>query len=201
MPVRSAVAALLLVPVLAAAGTPAPKATPAPAAKTRAILKTSMGTITVRLFPKEAPETVANFMGLATGSKPWTDPRTGQTKKGAPFYDGIIFHRVIPGFMAQTGDPLGTGTGGPGYQFKDEFSPGLRFDKPGILGMANSGPGTNGSQFFITVGPTPHLTNRHTVFGEVLSGLDVVKAITEVARDPNDRPNTPIVIKSVTFKK
>jgi peptidyl-prolyl cis-trans isomerase A (cyclophilin A) len=201
MPARFAAAVLLLLPFSAAAA-PAGDAKPAaPAQKTRAVIKTSKGTIVARLYPNEAPETVANFVGLATGSKPWTDPRTGEKKTGAPYYDGITFHRVIPNFMAQTGDPLGTGTGGPGYQFKDEFSPKLRFSKAGMLGMANIGPNTNGGQFFITLAPTPWLNDRHTIFGEVLQGQEVVKAITEVATDPHARPNTPITIQSVKFKK
>jgi peptidyl-prolyl cis-trans isomerase A (cyclophilin A) len=141
-----------------------------------AVFKTSAGDITCRLFEKDAPETVANFVGLATGSKEWTDPRTGKTTH-AKLYDGTVFHRVIPNFMIQGGDPLGTGTGDPGYRFKDEFQSGRKFDKPGLLAMANAGPNTNGSQFFITEVATPHLNNRHTIFGEVVKGFDLVPKI------------------------
>jgi peptidyl-prolyl cis-trans isomerase A (cyclophilin A) len=141
-----------------------------------AVFQTSQGSITVRLFEKDAPETVANFAGLATGAKEWTDPRTG-AKTRAKLYDGTVFHRVIPNFMIQGGDPLGTGTGDPGYRFKDEFQSGKKFDKPGLLAMANAGPNTNGSQFFITEVPTPHLNNRHTIFGEVVKGFELVPKI------------------------
>ena len=141
-----------------------------------AIFQTSQGNITVRLFEKDAPETVANFVGLATGSKEWTDPRS-HAKTHAKLYDGTVFHRVIPSFMIQGGDPLGTGTGDPGYRFKDEFQSGKKFDKPGLLAMANAGPNTNGSQFFITEVPTPHLNNRHTIFGEVVKGFELVPKI------------------------
>jgi peptidyl-prolyl cis-trans isomerase A (cyclophilin A) len=141
-----------------------------------AIFETSMGNITVRLFEKDAPETVANFVALATGAKEWTDPRNGK-KTQAKLYDGTKFHRVIPDFMIQGGDPLGTGTGDPGYRFKDEFQSGRKFDKPGLLAMANAGPNTNGSQFFITEVATPHLNNRHTIFGEVVKGFELVPKI------------------------
>jgi len=141
-----------------------------------AIFQTSAGSITCRLFEKEAPETVANFVGLAMGSKEWTDPRSGAKSK-KPLYDGTVFHRVIPNFMIQGGDPLGTGTGDPGYRFKDEFQGGRSFDKPGLLAMANAGPNTNGSQFFITEVPTPHLNNRHTIFGECIQGFELVPKI------------------------
>lgn len=163
--------------------------------------KTSEGDFTIRLFETEAPETVANFAGLADGTKAWTDPKTGQQKQ-APFYDGVVFHRVIDGFMIQGGDPTGTGTGGPGYRFADEFHPRARHSKTGILSMANSGPGTNGSQFFITLGPTPHLDNRHSVFGEVVAGLDIVSRIGKVATSkPGDRPVKPVVIDSVRTER
>lgn len=165
-----------------------------------AVMDTTMGTITIHLFEKDAPKTVANFVGLAEGTKEWTDPKTNQKVK-KPLYDGVIFHRVIPDFMIQGGDPLGQGTGGPGYQFEDEFSPKLRHDKPGILSMANSGPGTNGSQFFITERPTPHLDDRHSVFGEVVTGMDVVKSIARVERNSSDRPSKDVVIKKITIKK
>jgi peptidyl-prolyl cis-trans isomerase A (cyclophilin A) len=159
-------------------------------------IETSLGTLTVQLFEKETPNTVANFVGLATGSKAWTDPRTGQPGQG-PYYDNTIFHRVIPGFMVQCGDPTGTGRGGPGYRFADEFHPNLRHDRAGILSMANAGPGTNGSQFFITEGPTPHLDKRHSVFGAVTKGLDIVGRIANVPRDRGDRPLENVVLKSV----
>ena len=151
--------------------------------KTTAVqIETTLGSIEVELYAEEAPKTVANFVELA--------------KKG--FYDGIIFHRVIPDFMIQTGDPTGTGRGGPGYQFEDEFSPKLKHDKPGILSMANSGPHTNGSQFFITEAPTPWLDKRHSVFGSVTQGFDVVKAIARVPRDSGDKPKTAVTMKKVT---
>src|SRR5438128_558284 len=137
---------------------------------------TTEGNFTVRLFEAEAPATVANFVGLAEGTREFVDPKNGQRVK-RPFYDGLVFHRVIEDFMIQGGDPLGTGTGGPGYRFADEFHPSARHDKPGILSMANSGPNTNGSQFFVTLVPTPWLDNRHTVFGEVVDGMDVVQKI------------------------
>ncbi len=164
-----------------------------------AVFETSKGTITCQLFDKETPVTVANFVGLATGTKEYTDPKSGQKKK-SNFYDGLVFHRVIPNFMIQGGDPLGTGTGGPGYQFQDEIVPATGFDKPGKLAMANAGPGTNGSQFFFTVAPTPWLNGHHTIFGQVTSGQDVADAISKVDRDSSDRPKVPVVIKKVTIK-
>ncbi|WP_370250249.1 peptidylprolyl isomerase [Nocardioides sp.] len=161
----------------------------------QAVLKTNRGDITLNLFPNHAPATVQNFTGLATGEKAYSTPngRTG------PFYDGLGFHRVISGFMIQGGCPLGTGTGGPGYQFKDEFHPELAFTKPYLLAMANAGPGTNGSQFFITVGPTPHLNQRHTIFGEVAdqASRDVVDAIATTPTGAMDRPIDPVVIETV----
>jgi peptidyl-prolyl cis-trans isomerase A (cyclophilin A) len=159
-------------------------------------LRTNHGTVTVRLFPDHAPKTVRNFVDLAEGSREWTDPRTGRPAQGK-FYDGTIFHRVIPNFMIQGGDPLGTGTGGPGYKFADEIHPDLRFDRPYLLAMANAGPGTNGSQFFITTVPTPHLTGKHTIFGEVIEGSDVVDAISHAERDRRDRPAKDVVLESV----
>jgi peptidyl-prolyl cis-trans isomerase A (cyclophilin A) len=167
---------------------------------TYAHFDTSEGPFTVRLFEKEAPKTVANFVGLAEGTREWQDPQSGQ-KKTEPFYNGSVFHRVIEGFMIQGGDRLGTGTGGPGYKFADEFHPSLRHSRAGILSMANSGPNTNGSQFFITLGPTPHLDNRHSVFGEVVEGLDIVKRIGSVPTGPNDRPRKPVVINQITIKR
>ncbi len=165
-----------------------------------ATLKTSMGDIVIRLFDDKAPKTVDNFVGLATGTKEWTDPKTREKVK-RPLYNGTIFHRVIPGFMIQGGDPLGNGTGGPGYRFEDEFHPDLRHTKGGILSMANAGPNTNGSQFFITLAPTLHLDNRHSVFGEVVKGAEVVIAIGNVPRNPNDRPIKDVVLKEVMITR
>ncbi len=165
-----------------------------------ATLKTSMGVIVVRLFEDKAPKTVENFVGLATGTKEWTDPKSGQKVK-QPLYNGTIFHRVIPGFMIQGGDPLGRGTGGPGYRFADEFHPDLRHSKAGILSMANAGPNTNGSQFFITLAPTPHLDNRHSVFGEVIQGQDVVVAIGNAPRGANDKPVKDAVLQEVVISR
>ena len=161
---------------------------------------TSEGNFTIRLFDQEAPKTVENFIGLAEGTKEWTDPRTNKKVK-QPYYDGIIFHRVIKGFMIQGGDPLGQGIGGPGYTFADEFHPKLRHNKPGILSMANRGPNTNGGQFFITLGPTPHLDDRHSVFGEVVEGLDVITKIGSTPTDARDRPLKDVVIKSVKIAR
>jgi peptidyl-prolyl cis-trans isomerase A (cyclophilin A) len=165
-----------------------------------ATMKTSLGDIKIRLYEDKAPKTVENFVGLATGTKEWTDPRTGQKVK-KPLYDGTVFHRVIPNFMIQGGDPLGRGTGGPGYRFADEFHPDLRHNKPGILSMANAGPNTNGSQFFITHVPTPHLDNRHSVFGEVVEGQDVVVKIGNAPRGANDRPATDVVLTQVVISR
>jgi peptidyl-prolyl cis-trans isomerase A (cyclophilin A) len=160
---------------------------------------TSKGSFKVRLMPAHAPEAVTNFVALATGAKEWTDPRDGN-KKTDPLYDGTIFHRVIDGFMVQGGDPTGTGVGGPGYRFADECPPdGPSFDRAGLLAMANAGPNTNGSQFFVTVGPTAWLTGRHTIFGEVTEGYDVVEAISKVDTGPQDRPKTDVVLKRVMF--
>ena len=162
---------------------------------------TSEGDFTVKLFEAETPNTVANFTGLAEGTKEWTDPRSGKKVK-APYYDGTVFHRIIADFMIQGGDPLGQGTGGPGYNFGDEFSPKLRHDKPGILSMANRGPNTNGGQFFITLVPTPWLDNKHSVFGEVVTGMDVIEKIGAAPTSkPGDRPLKPISIKSVAIEK
>ena len=164
-----------------------------------AIIKTSEGSITCELFTKEAPSTVANFVGLATGTKEFSNSKTGKMVK-RPFYNGLIFHRVIPGFMIQGGDPLGTGTGGPGYQFDNENT-NASFNKPGVLAMANAGPNTNGSQFFITVAPTPSLEGGYSVFGQVISGQDVANKISNVPTDPQDKPITPVVIESITIQK
>ena len=168
----------------------------------RAVLHTNHGDITVDLFPDHAPKTVANFADLADGSREWTHPETRQ-KTTDPLYNGTIFHRIIPGFMIQGGDPLGQGFGGPGYQFGDEFHPELSFDRPYLLAMANAGPGTNGSQFFITVGPTPHLNRKHTIFGEVAdqSSREVVDRIATVRTGRNDRPVDDVVIESVEVQR
>jgi len=167
-----------------------------------AIIHTSMGDVTVQLFPDHAPLTVQNFIGLATGTKEWTDPRS-KAASTEPLYSGTVFHRVIAGFMIQGGDPLGTGTGGPGYQFKDEFHSELVFDRKYLLAMANAGPGTNGSQFFITVVPTPWLTMKHTIFGEVADAesQDVVEAIAAVRTGPRDRPLQDVVIKNIDIER
>jgi peptidyl-prolyl cis-trans isomerase A (cyclophilin A) len=161
-----------------------------------ATLRTSQGDVQVRLFPDHAPKTVRNFVDLAGGTREWTDPRSGKTSR-ARLYDGTVFHRVIPNFMIQGGDPLGTGTGGPGYRFADEIHPDLRFDRPYLLAMANAGPGTNGSQFFITVAPTPHLNGKHTIFGEVIAGSDVVDKISKVKTGRNDRPVQDVVLEAI----
>ena len=180
--------------------------TPAHAAKVKeakdpdAVIQTTLGTIKVRLFKSKAPITVENFIGLATGKKEWTDPKTNKKVKGKSLYAGTLFHRVIPGFMIQGGDPLGQGIGGPGYQFQDEVSPLDSFANPGILAMANAGPNTNGSQFFITVAPTPHLSGRHTIFGEVISGLDVATKIAGVPRDGMDKPNKDVKVVSIKIQ-
>jgi peptidyl-prolyl cis-trans isomerase A (cyclophilin A) len=169
---------------------------------TIAILHTNAGPIRIELFDNHAPKTVRNFVELAEGTRDYTDPRTGQAGSG-PYYDGTIFHRVISGFMIQGGDPTGTGRGGPGYQFADEFHGELQFDRPYLLAMANAGPGTNGSQFFITVGPTPHLNRRHTIFGEVTDpdSQKVVDTIATTATSPGDRPQRDVVIERVEVER
>jgi peptidyl-prolyl cis-trans isomerase A (cyclophilin A) len=172
-----------------------------------ATLQTSKGDITIKLLPDHAPKTVQNFVGLAEGTKEWTDPQTGEKKNGVRFYDGLGFHRVIDGFMIQGGCPLGTGTGSPGYSFDDEIHPELQFDRPYLLAMANAGiqmgRGTNGSQFFISVTPTPHLNRKHTIFGEVADdeSKKVVDAIATTATGPMDKPLEPVVINSVTIER
>ncbi|MDP9416871.1 MAG: peptidylprolyl isomerase [Actinomycetota bacterium] len=167
-----------------------------------ATISTSQGDIELRLFPDHAPKTVRNFVELAEGSREWVDPRTG-AKTSNPLYDGTVFHRVIKGFMIQGGDPLGTGTGGPGYRFGDEFHPELRFDRPYLLAMANAGPSTNGSQFFITVAPTPWLNMKHTIFGEVSNapGREVVDRIGAVATGPQDRPREDVVVNRISIER
>jgi peptidyl-prolyl cis-trans isomerase A (cyclophilin A) len=159
---------------------------------------TSEGNFTVKFLDKAAPKTVVNFVGLAEGT---LDPMTGKPGKSKPFYDGLTFHRIIDGFMIQGGDPRGTGTGGPGYRFADEIDPKHKFDKAGILAMANAGPNTNGSQFFVTVAPYPQLPTNYTIFGEVVEGLDVVKKIGKVKTGPNDRPVVPVIMKTVTIER
>jgi len=165
----------------------------------KATLKTNLGDIVINLFPNHAPATVANFVGLAKGERDYQDDAG---RSGQPYFDGLGFHRIIDGFMIQGGCPLGTGTGGPGYKFKDEFHPELQFDRPYLLAMANAGPGTNGSQFFITVTPTAWLTNKHTIFGEVAdqASRDVVDKIATVATGPGDRPLEPVIIESVVVE-
>jgi peptidyl-prolyl cis-trans isomerase A (cyclophilin A) len=158
-----------------------------------AVFETTLGTFEAELYAKECPETVWNFINLAEGRQ--------ETQKGGNFYEGIIFHRVIKGFMIQGGCPQGSGMGGPGYQFQDEFDPALRHNDAGILSMANAGPRTNGSQFFITLAPTPHLDGRHSVFGNVIKGLDIVKTIGEVATGPMDRPKEAVVMNKVTIRR
>jgi peptidyl-prolyl cis-trans isomerase A (cyclophilin A) len=169
-------------------------------AGTYAIFETSQGDIVIHLLEKEAPKTVENFIGLAEGTKEFTNEKTGQKEK-RNFYDGLTFHRVIPQFMIQGGCPEGTGRGGPGYKFADEFHPALKHSKAGKLSMANAGPGTNGSQFFITVAPTPWLDNKHTIFGEVVEGQDVADKISNAPRDSGDRPKTPITLKKVRIER
>ena len=172
------------------------------ASDTYATLTTSLGPVRIKLFPDHAPKTVRNFVGLADGSGDWTDPRTGSKGQGA-LYAGTVFHRVINGFMIQGGDPLGTGTGGPGYRFADEFHPELVFDRPYLLAMANAGPGTNGSQFFITVAPTPHLNRRHTIFGQVAdeASAKVVDSIASTPTGPGDRPREDVVVERVDIER
>ena len=167
---------------------------------TFAKFNTSEGEFKARLFDDKAPKTVANFVGLAEGTKEFTDPKT-RSKATRPFYNGLIFHRVIDNFMIQGGCPMGNGMGGPGYQFADEFGPGLRHDREGLLSMANAGPNTNGSQFFITLAPTSWLDNKHAIFGEVVEGMDVVRRIGKTAIGRNDRPTKDIVVNSVTIER
>jgi peptidyl-prolyl cis-trans isomerase A (cyclophilin A) len=162
--------------------------------------ETTEGVINVRLLAKDAPKTVENFVGLATGEKPWTHPATGEAVKNKSLYDGTLFHRCIKNFMVQGGDPLGRGTGGPGFKFEDELQSGRKFDRTGILAMANSGPNTNGSQFFITVAPTPWLNGKHTIFGEVVGGQEVADRIANtIPKGDGDRPRTDVVIKKLTI--
>ena len=197
--IRMLLAGILCTASLGLAAAPAKKeTTPAKGKKMFALFETSMGNFKVELFPAKAPKTVENFVGLAKGTKEWTDTSGKKVKK--PLYDGTIFHRVIPDFMIQGGDPAGNGTGGPGYRFADEFDPSLRHTKAGILSMANAGPGTNGSQFFVTVAPTPHLDNRHSIFGEVVDGMDVVMKIS-TTKASSDRPVVPVTIKTIKIEE
>lgn len=169
--------------------------------KMSATIKTSLGDIAVELYPDKTPITVGNFVGLSEGSQPWKDPKTGQEVTDKPLYSGTIFHRVIDQFMIQGGDPLGKGFGGPGYQFPDEISSELRFDAPGVLAMANSGPSTNGSQFFITQVATPWLNGKHTIFGKVTKGMDIVDKIAKVAKDANDKPTKDVIIEKIVIER
>ena len=166
-----------------------------------ATLTTNMGAVTVKLYSKDAPKTVRNFVGLATGEREWKNPATGEQRKGTSLYVGTIFHRCIEGFMIQGGDPLGTGTGDPGYRFEDEFQSGKTFDRVGLLAMANSGPNTNGSQFFITTSTPQWLNGKHTIFGEVVKGYEVVEAISRVPRGRADRPVEPVVIQKIEMSE
>lgn len=201
-----ALLSLVLLPTLPAQ-TPAPlpdapgmniPSAPTPTGST-VLFDTSMGRLTCQLFDKEAPATTANFVGLATGTKPWLDPATEKQVTGKPFYDGTQFHRVIPGFMIQGGDPLASGRGDAGFYIPDEISPALRFDVPGRLAMANSGPSTSSSQFFVTTAATPQLNGNYTIFGQCdPASVTVATAITAVPRDPSDKPYTPVVVKKVT---
>jgi peptidyl-prolyl cis-trans isomerase A (cyclophilin A) len=165
-----------------------------------ATLQTNQGRVVIRLFPDHAPKTVRNFVELAEGGRQWTDPRTGR-ETTSKLYDGTVFHRVIPDFMIQGGDPLGSGRGGPGYKFADEIHPDLRFDRPYLLAMANSGPGTNGSQFFVTVAATPWLNGKHTIFGEVIEGANVVDLISRLKTGSQDRPAEDVTIESLTIDR
>lgn len=175
-------------------------ATFAPGEVVTATFETSLGNFVCRLFAEQCPITVGNFVGLATGETPWKDPKTNETVQ-RPLYDGTVFHRVIKSFMIQGGDPLGNGTGGPGYRFRDEINAALKHNKPGILSMANAGPGTNGSQFFVTEIPTPWLDGKHTVFGEVVEGMDVVLKIAHAPTGPGDRPQPAITLNKVVIAR
>jgi len=170
-----------------------------PNQKMYATIKTSLGNIKLELFADKAPETVANFVGLSEGTKDWTDPNTNQKVSNRSLYDNVIFHRVIKDFMIQTGDPLGNGTGGPGYSFADEIDPEKTFDKAGVLAMANSGSDTNGSQFFITTVPTPWLNGKHTIFGQVIEGMETVNAISTAPTNSSDQPMSPITIEKISI--
>jgi peptidyl-prolyl cis-trans isomerase A (cyclophilin A) len=178
-----------------------PPPQPIKAGNYTAEITTDMGAIDVQLFAKEAPLTVGNFVGLARGTQPWLNPATMQLEHNKPFFDGLTFHRVIPKFMIQGGDPLGTGQGNPGYQFRNEETPGLTYDRPGRLGMANAGPDTNGSQFFITTTAQPHLNGGYTIFGQVTKGQEIVDAISNVPRDASDKPLKPVHITHIEIRE
>ena len=200
------IALILLIPAMSAAqaAKPSSTATPPPAsANPTAIIHTTAGDLRCTLFEKETPLTVKNFIGLSDGSKEWKNPVSHVPKKGVPLYDGTIFHRVIPNFMIQGGDPAGNGSGDPGYTFRDEIVQTITFDRPGRLAMANSGPSTNGSQFFITEVPTPHLNGRHTIFGQCdAASIELVKKIARMATDPrDDRPFHPVKITHIEIKR
>ncbi len=194
--------AVLAMGLAACHGGAVPGPRPAPPGAYTAAIRTDLGTITVRLFPRRAPLAVGNFIGLAEGTQPWRNPRTGKIETHTPFYNGLTFHRVIPNFMIQGGDYLGNGTGDAGYVFPNEIAPLLNFDGPGRLAMANAGPNTNGTQFFITVAPYPSLNGNYTIFGQVTAGQNVADAISRVPTDPsNNRPLTPVHIVSITIHR
>jgi peptidyl-prolyl cis-trans isomerase A (cyclophilin A) len=202
---RGWIVACLLVSSVCFAADPAPKAdakakTPTKEKKMYAVFETSMGNFKALLYADKAPKTVANFKGLATGTKEWTNPKTHKKEK-KPLYDGTIFHRIIKSFMIQGGDPQGDGRGGPGFQFDNEISPDLKHNKPGILAMANAGPNTNGSQFYVTIEAKPYLDGSYSIFGEVVEGMDVVKKISEVATNPQDKPLKDVVLKKVKIEE
>jgi peptidyl-prolyl cis-trans isomerase A (cyclophilin A) len=192
----------LLVALACHSSAPLAGPTPAPAGQYTADIQTDFGTITVALFPDKAPLAVGNFIGLTEGTQAWRDPRSGAIEQHKRFYDGLTFHRVIPNFMIQGGDAMGNGSGSPGYQFANETSPDLLFDRPGRLAMANAGPDTNGSQFFITVAPYPSLNGNYTIFGQVLTGQSVADAISKVPTHPaNNMPLTPVHIIKITIHR
>lgn len=193
-------AAILAITVMACGEGSAPKST-ATGAPRRMIIETTHGTITCELYPDKAPMTIDIISELAEGTREWTHPGTGEKMTNTPYYDGIIFHRVIPNFMIQTGDPLGKGIGGPGFTFDDEFSLDLTFEKSGRLAMANRGPNTNGGQFFITVAPTSHLNGLHTIFGQVIEGQDVADAISLVPTGGGNRPRQTVAIKTIKIER
>jgi peptidyl-prolyl cis-trans isomerase A (cyclophilin A) len=190
---------LLLVSLLMVSTVSFAAETKAKGKKMFAEMETSMGTFKVELYPDKAPKTVENFVGLAKGTKEWTNPKSGKKEK-KPLYDGTVFHRIIKGFMIQGGDPQGDGTGGPGYQFDNEASD-LKHDTPGILAMANAGRNTNGSQFYVTVSEQSHLDGGYTIFGKVVSGMDIVQKISEVKTGPGDKPLTPVILKKVKIEE
>ncbi|MGH9468621.1 MAG: peptidylprolyl isomerase [Terriglobales bacterium] len=200
-PVLVAAAALLALSLAGCHSGPQLGPKPAPPGNYTAEIQTDLGTITVQLFPKVAPLTVGNFVGLAQGTQAWRNPRTDKIELHTPFYNGLTFHRVIPDFMIQGGDAMGDGTGDGGYTFRDEISPHLTFDRPGRLAMANRGPDTNGTQFFITVAPYPSLNGHYTIFGQVISGQNVADAISAVPRNSANRPLTPVHIVKITIHR